>query len=64
MIAAPLFERALDSDRELVRAEAASALGDLGSLAKRAIPRLRKLLQDDNETVRDAAATALKKLGA
>ena len=38
-MAAPLLVTALDSDRELARAEASAALGELGPLAKPAIPR-------------------------
>ena len=62
-IAAPMLIKALTNEQELVRAEAASALGDMGNLATRAIPDLQKLLDDDSETVREAAAEAIKKLG-
>ncbi len=61
-IAAPLLVKALNSDREMVRAEAAAALGEMGSTAKNAIPRIRKLLEDDSDVVRQAAAEALQKL--
>lgn len=61
--AAPLLIEALNSDREVVRAEAASALGDLGDPAKPAVPRLKQLLEDESPMVRKAAAAALKKLG-
>jgi HEAT repeat protein len=62
-IAAPMLIKALTNERDLVRAEAASALGDLGNLAVRAIPDLRNLLNDESESVREAAAEAIKKLG-
>jgi HEAT repeat protein len=62
-IAAPMLIKALTNEQELVRAEAASALGDMGNLATRAIPDLQKLLDDESETVREAAAEAIKKLG-
>ena len=61
-IAAPQLIQALSNERELVRAEAASALGELGDLGRRAIPSLRKLLDDESARVREAAAEALKKL--
>ncbi len=63
IIAAPLLLRGLDHDNELVRAEAARALGELGELGRRAIPRLKELSEDDSELVRQAAAEALKQLG-
>ena len=61
--AAPLLIRGLNSEREVVRAECATSLGDLGVHAKPAVARLKKLLEDDSPLVRDAAAGALKKLG-
>jgi HEAT repeat protein len=61
--AAPLLIRALNSERELARAEAARTLGELGELAKPAIPRLKELLEDESPMVRDSASAALQKLG-
>ena len=61
--AAPLLVLGLNSDRDVVRAECAASLGDLGVHAKPAITRLEKLLEDDSPLVRDAATGALKKLG-
>jgi HEAT repeat protein len=62
-VATPLLLKALDSEHELVRAEAAAALGELGGSGKPAIPRLKTLLEDDSPLVRERAADALKRLG-
>ncbi len=59
----PLAEVLAQSDRELVRIEAARSLGDIGEMAKDAIPALEKAAQSDvSEKVRTAAAAALKKI--
>jgi len=66
-VAGPMLLKALDSEHELVRAEAAAALGRLGGsgpLAQRAIPKLKELLKDESPHVRAMAAEALEKLEA
>ncbi|NLF68254.1 MAG: HEAT repeat domain-containing protein [Candidatus Anammoximicrobium sp.] len=63
VVAAPLLKEALGSEFELVRAEAAAALGERSDFGKRFIPELKKLLQDPSRLVRDRAADALKRLG-
>jgi HEAT repeat protein len=61
--AVPLLRRALRGDREMVRLEAAVALGDIGSAAATAIPMLELVAEDDPvKPVRAAAAEALKKI--
>ncbi len=62
-VAAPMLLEALNSEYELVRAEAVAALGERSDFGKRAIPQLKKLLQDPSPLVRDRAAEALKRLG-
>ena len=60
--AVPLLRRALRGDQELVRLEAAVALGDIGPAAGTAIPLLELVSEDDSvKAVRSAAAEALKK---
>jgi HEAT repeat protein len=46
------------------RLEAAKALGELGALAREAVPSLRKALDDPDEGVRSEAKEALKKIEA
>ena len=61
--AVPLLERALGSERELARYEAAVALGDMGAAAAAAAPRLEVVAADDpSRTVREAAAAALGRI--
>jgi HEAT repeat protein len=61
--AIPLLRRALRGDRELVRLEAAVALGDIGPAAVSAIPILELVAEDDPvKEVRAAAAAALAKI--
>ena len=62
-VAVPLLIRGLDDERELVRAESATALGELGELGKRALPQLKRLLQDASPMVREQAAEAVQRLG-
>lgn len=61
-IAVPQLLKALDSDQEMVRAEAAATLGELKEFRERIIPRLKGLLKDESPLVRDQAAEALKRL--
>ena len=63
--AIPLLRRALRGDRELVRIEAAVALGDIGAAATGAVPILELVSEDDSsKAVRSAAAEALAKIRA
>jgi HEAT repeat protein len=58
-----LLVKALDSDRELVRAGAATMLGELGTVGATAKEKLQQVSEnDDAQIVREAAAEALKKL--
>jgi HEAT repeat protein len=61
--AVPLLRRALRGDREMVRLEAAVALGDIGPAAATAIPMLELVSEDDPvKAIRAAAAEALEKI--
>jgi len=61
--AVPVLRRALRADREIVRLEAAIAIGDIGSAADSAIPILELVSEEDSSTrVRAAAAAALRKI--
>jgi len=61
--AVPLLERALASERELARYEAAVALGDMGPAAAAVAPLLEVIAADDpSRSVRDAAAAALSRI--
>lgn len=63
--AIPRLRRALRNDSELVRLEAAVALGDIGPAAAAAIPILELVAEDDPvKQVRQAAAAALPKIRA
>lgn len=63
--AIPLLEKALQSERELARVEAAVALGDIGGDAAGSLPILELVSEDDpSRTVRSAAAAAVKKIKA
>ena len=55
----PLTNSLKDSDN-VVRALSASALGQLGPLARKSVPALREALHDRDETVQKEAAAALK----
>jgi HEAT repeat protein len=63
-MAVPILTGALDAPDELVRAEAAGALGRIGAPAAQpeVIAELKKLLEDPAAAVREAAAAALKAL--
>lgn len=61
--AVPLLRRALRGESELVRLEAAVALGDIGPSAASAIPLLELVAEDDAaKQVRAAAADAVAKI--
>jgi len=63
--AIPLLRRALRGDRDMVRLEAAVALGDIGPAASSAIPILELVSEEDSaKEVRLAAAAALAKIRA
>lgn len=59
-MALPLLIGALKSERELVRLEAALALGRLGAKAKSSVPALEALQGDPDADVRVAAQEAIK----
>ncbi len=61
--AVPLLTQALGSDRERVRVEAATTLGDIGEAAKTSLPALQEATQDKSPAVRAAAEEAIKKIG-
>jgi HEAT repeat protein len=62
--AVPILAKALaESDRERVRVEVATTLGEIGPAAKDAIPALEKQAkEDESPAVREAAEVALKKI--
>lgn len=63
IIALPHLVKALDHENEYVRAEAATAIGEMGPFAKsRASGALEMKLKDESKIVREAAAEALKRL--
>jgi HEAT repeat protein len=61
-MAVPILSGALTSQREVVRVEAATALGNLGKAAAVALPALEKAQQDPSAHVRSAAANAMKQI--
>lgn len=61
--AIPLLTKALKSERDLARLEAAGALGDIGRPAAEAIPSLEMVAEDDPvAAVREAAEEALRRI--
>jgi len=61
--AIPLLEKALRSERELARLEAAVTLGEIGAAAASSVPLLELVSEDDpSRSVRSAAADAIKKI--
>ena len=63
--AIPLLEKALRSERELARLEAAVTLGEIGGDAATSVPLLELVSEDDpSRPVRNAAAAAVKKINA
>ena len=63
-MAVPVLAKGLDNLDDLVRTEAAAALGEIGKPAStpEVIDRLKLLLQDESDQVREAATGALEKL--
>jgi HEAT repeat protein len=57
------LEAALEARSEYTRLEAIKALGPFGTVAARALPRLRRLENDPHQQVRAAAAAAVAELG-
>jgi HEAT repeat protein len=53
---------ALQHERELVRVEAALTLGDLGAIAKPALPALKERFSDSSAAVQNAAKEAVQKI--
>jgi HEAT repeat protein len=63
--AIPKLRHALQRDQELVRLEAAVALGEIGPRAATALPMLEMLAEEDpSRTVRAAAAEAVRRIQA
>ena len=60
--ALPVLTKLVGAKDEILRMQAAGALGDLGPEARDAVPALRKLLEDPNEDVRRTAAESLTKI--
>ncbi len=60
--AIPLLITGLNHEKEAVRVEVATALGDIGPMAVASVPALTKSLQDSRPVVRAAAEAALKKI--
>jgi HEAT repeat protein len=60
--AIPILAKALSNNREFVRVEAATTLGELGAGAAGALPALEQASGDSSPAVRSAAAAAVKKI--
>jgi HEAT repeat protein len=61
--AIPLLEKALRSERELARLEAAVTLGEIGADASGSLPLLELVAEDDpSSSVRSAATAAVAKI--
>jgi HEAT repeat protein len=61
--AVPAFTKLLKDDQEMHRIEAATALGELGPAAAKALPTLKELAESDTTAVRKAAKDAIAKIG-
>ena len=61
--AVPAFTKLLKDDQEMHRIEAATALGELGPAAAKALPTLKELAESDTTAVRKAARDAIAKIG-
>jgi HEAT repeat protein len=60
--ALPVLTKLVTAKDEILRVQAAGALGDLGPEARDAVPLLKKMLDDPHEDVRKTAADALAKI--
>jgi HEAT repeat protein len=58
----PLLAKALQSDREAVRAEAAATLGEIGEPARPALSELKQALDDPTAAVQEAAKKAIERI--
>ncbi|HAH46875.1 MAG TPA: hypothetical protein DCM07_18895 [Planctomycetaceae bacterium] len=56
----PILIESLKSDDFGIRCQSAWLLGQLGELAKEAVPALKRLLNDENSSVRSVAADAIE----
>tara|TARA_R110002095_G_scaffold89232_4_gene77873 strand:- start:2892 stop:3509 length:618 start_codon:yes stop_codon:yes gene_type:complete len=56
----PVLLKALESDDIGIRCQTAWLLGQLGEIAKEAMPALKRMLDDENSSVRYVAADALR----
>ncbi|WP_417379453.1 HEAT repeat domain-containing protein [Gimesia sp.] len=56
----PVLLKSLESDDFGIRCQSAWLLGQLGKIAKEAVPSLRRLLNDENSFVRSVAADGLR----
>ncbi|MBW3597300.1 MAG: HEAT repeat domain-containing protein [Planctomycetes bacterium] len=63
-IGVPILIESLQSDREVIRVEAASTLGELGAYAKAALPALKQALNDKSQRVQEAAKKAIARMEA
>jgi len=61
--AVPAFTKLLKDDQEMRRIEAATALGELGPSAAKALPTLKELAESDTPAVRKSAKDAIAKIG-
>ena len=58
----PILVKAMQSDREMMRIEAASTLGELGEAAKAGLPALKQALNDKDQRVQEAAKKAIARI--
>lgn len=56
----PVLFKALESDNIGIRCQTAWLLGQIGEIAKEAMPELKRLLNDENSSVRCVAAEAIE----
>jgi HEAT repeat protein len=58
----PILVKAMQSDREMLRIEAAGTLGELGEAAKAGLPALKQALNDKSPRVQEAATKAIARI--